>query len=146
MKSFYYSILAYFSFLLVFNTAVAQNSTQRDTMKVIVAPPRSEEILELPIDEEPVFAEGEVAMQKFIKDNLVYPSEAKEKSEQGKVFVRFVVEVDGSITNVSIARGVSPSLDAEAIRIVKMMPKWKPGEYREKAVKSNVVIPIFFKL
>ena len=118
MKSVYYTILASFSFLLVCNTAVAQN----DTTKVPVAPPRSEEIFEIPIDEEPVFATGEVAMQQFIQDNLVYPTEAKERSEQGKVYVRFVVEVDGSITNVSIPRGVSPTLDAEAMRIVKMMP------------------------
>jgi TonB family protein len=84
--------------------------------------------------EEPVFPGGDEAMQKFIKDNLVYPAEDKEKGEQGKVYVRFVVEADGTITNVVIARGVSPSIDAEALRIVKMMPSWMPGKQRGRPV------------
>lgn len=98
------------------------------------------------IEEEPVFPGGDEAMQQFIRDNLVYPAEAKEKGEQGKVYVRFVVEADGTITNVVIARGVSPSIDAEALRIVKLMPNWNPGMYKGTPVLTNVVIPIVFKL
>lgn len=145
MKIFSLSCFIVFFAFLSINNSFGQTSTPDDTTKRLVPPP-SEEILELPIDEEPEFPGGAEAQQKFIKDNLVYPSEAKEKGEQGKVYVRFVVEADGTITNVSIARGVSPSIDAEAMRIVKMMPKWSPGKYKGTPVLTNVVIPIVFKL
>lgn len=146
MKTNHLLILAFFTFLISNTVSFSQNSTQEDTTKIIFGHPPADEILELPIEEEPYYAAGEEAMQQFIKDNLVYPAEAKEKGEQGKVYVRFVVEADGTITNVSIARGVSPSIDAEAMRIVKMMPTWTPGKHRGKPIRTNVVVPIVFKL
>lgn len=145
MKIFSLTWLTVFFVLMSLNNSFGQTNASSDTTKRL-APPPSEEILEQPFDEEPYYTEGEEAMQKFIKDNLVYPAEAKEKGEQGKVYVRFVVEADGTITNVSIARGVSPSIDAEAMRIVKLMSNWNPGKYKGTPLLTNVVIPIVFKL
>ena len=71
---------------------------------------------------------------------------ALENGIQGKVFVEFVIEKDGSITNVRVLRSVDPSLDKEAIRVVSSMPKWKPGKQRGKAVRVSYTVPINFKL
>lgn len=109
------------------------------------APPPPDEIFDV-VEEEPLFPGGEEAMQSFIKSKVKYPEMSIQMGDQGKVYVRFVVEKDGSITNVSVARGVTPELDKEAIRVVKMMPNWSPGKQRGRAVRTNVVIPIVFKL
>lgn len=98
------------------------------------------------VEEEPVFSGGEKAMQEFIKGEVTYPEMAIQMGDQGKVYVRFVVEKDGRVTNVSIARGVSPQLDKEAMRVILMMPNWKPGLQRGVPVRTNVVVPIVFKL
>lgn len=150
MTNFNLTFLAIFCSFLSLNNSFGQNNTQGDSTKIIVAPtpltpPTSDEIFEVGIEEEPVFPGGEETMQKFIKDNLVYPAESTEKGEQGKVYVRFVVGVDGAISNISIPRGVSPSADAEAIRIVKMMPNWTPGKQGGTPVSTVVVLPIVFK-
>jgi TonB family protein len=96
--------------------------------------------------EEPVFPGGDNAMYEFISENLVYPFDAREKGEQGKVYVRFVIGKEGYKSKVSIARGVSPELDAEALRIVNLMPPWTPGKQNGVPVNTNIVIPIVFKL
>ena len=108
-------------------------------------PPPVDEIFDV-VEDEPGFPGGEEAMQKFIKTNIKYPEMSIQMGDQGKVYVRFVVEKDGSISNVSIARGVTPELDREAMRVVKQMPKWSPGKQRGRPVRTNVVIPIVFKL
>lgn len=127
------------------NHVYAQNRVSRDTSRVHVAPPQSDEVFDI-VEDEPMFPGGDEAMQKFIKDNLVYPVEAKQNGEQGKVYIRFVVEVDGSIKDVSIARSVSLSIDAEAMRIVNIMPNWIPGKQRGRPVPTRVVIPVVFVL
>ena len=76
----------------------------------------------------PEFPGGETAMYKFISENIRYPKEAMENAVQGRVFVMFVINEDGSISNLEVVKGVSPSLDAEALRVVGLMPKWKPAE------------------
>lgn len=98
------------------------------------------------VEEDPGFPNGEEEMQRFIKSNIKYPEISIQMGDQGKVYVRFVVEKDGSISNVSIARSVTPELDREAMRVVRMMPKWNPGKQRGRPVRTNVVIPIVFKL
>lgn len=108
-------------------------------------PPTVDEIIEFP-EEEASFPGGEEAMVAFIRKNIKYPEMSVQMGDQGKVYVRFVVEKDGSITNVTIARGVTPELDKEALRVVKMMPGWNPGKQRARPVRTNVVIPIVFKL
>lgn len=85
-------------------------------------------------------------MKKWLKDNVNYPILAQENGIQGRVFVSFVVEVDGSITDVKVSRSVDSSLDKEAIRVVKSMPKWNPGKQRNKPVRVAFTVPINFTL
>lgn len=85
-------------------------------------------------------------MNKWLKDNLKYPILAQENGISGRVFVAFVVEKDGSITDVKVARSVDPSLDKEAVRVVKAMPKWNPGQQRNKPVRVAFTVPINFTL
>ncbi len=85
-------------------------------------------------------------MNKWLKDNVKYPVLAQENGISGRVFVAFVVETDGSITDVKVARSVDPSLDKEAVRVVKSMPKWNPGKQRNKPVRVAFTVPINFTL
>ena len=94
----------------------------------------------------PEYPGGDAARVKFLQDNLVYPRMAREIGLEGKVWVGFVVEKDGSLSNFSIAKGVAPVLDDEALRVVKMMPKWTPGKQRSKPVRVQYQIPISFSL
>lgn len=103
------------------------------------------EVFEI-VDIDAEYIGGYIEMMKFIQSNLVYPQEAIEFGEQGKVYLNFVVEPDGSISNVNVERGVSESIDREAERIIRSMPKWKPGEMNYGKVRSRVRIPINFLL
>lgn len=98
------------------------------------------------VEEKPTFPGGEAALLRFIAENTKYPEIAKENGIQGRVFVQFVIAADGSVVKVSLARGVDPYLDNEALRVVKILPKWAPGKQRGKAVPVTYVIPINFKL
>ena len=92
----------------------------------------------------PSFPGGNV--QKWISKNVKYPVLAMENGIQGKVYIQFVIEKDGSITDVKVVRGVDASLDKEAVRVVKAMPKWKPGKQRGKPVRVSYTLPINFQL
>jgi Ca-activated chloride channel family protein len=94
----------------------------------------------------PSFPGGYSALKRFLIKNINYPTEAKKKGIQGKVYVSFIIDPDGSISNIRIIRGVHPLLDAEAIRVVKAMPKWKAGSQRGKKVKTSHTMPITFKI
>lgn len=83
---------------------------------------------------------------KFISENVKYPKEAEEKGLQGRVVVRYVIEKDGSISEVEIAKSVNEYLDAEAIRVVNAMPKWIPGKQKGEPVRVKFTIPITFRL
>jgi len=98
------------------------------------------------VEEMPEFPGGELALRKFIAQSIKYPVIAQENGIQGKVYVNFVVDKDGSVTSSKIARGVDPSLDKEALRVVNSLPKWKPGKQRGKAVKVSYTVPINFVL
>lgn len=98
------------------------------------------------IEEKPEFPGGEAAMFQWIAKNVKYPEIAKENSVQGKVFVQFVIGKEGKVTDVQVVRGVDPSLDKEAVRIIQSMPAWKPGKQRGKPVKVSFQLPINFKL
>ncbi len=98
------------------------------------------------VDVMPVFPGGDAALLKFIGDSTHYPKDAKEKGIQGKVIARFMVKKDGSVSDVSIMQKVSPSLDNEAIRVVKLLPKFTPGELKGKKVPVWYMVPISFKL
>ncbi len=98
------------------------------------------------VEDMPEFPGGELALRKFIANAIKYPVIAQENGIQGKVYVNFVVDKDGSITAAKIARGVDPSLDKEALRVVNSLPKWKPGMQRGKPVKVSYTVPISFVL
>ena len=85
-------------------------------------------------------------INKWLGKNVKYPVIAQENNIQGRVTVQFVIERDGSITDVKVLRGVDPSLDKEAVRVVKSMPKWKPGKQRGKPVRVSYTVPINFRL
>lgn len=96
------------------------------------------------VEDVPTFPFGDVS--KWIAKNVKYPQIAAENNIQGKVFMNFVIEKDGSITDVKVLRGVDPALDKEAIRVIKSMPKWKPGKQRGKPVRVSFNLPITFTL
>ena len=98
------------------------------------------------VEEMPEFPGGDVALRKYIANKVKYPDDAVEDGIQGKVYVTFVVSKDGSVANVKIARGVNPSLDQEALRVVSSLPKWKPGKQRGEAVNVQYTVPINFAL
>ena len=95
------------------------------------------------VDQLPAFPND---LRAWIAGNVLYPSEAREAGIEGRVHVRFVVEVDGSLTEVGVVRGVSPGLDAEAVRLVNSMPCWEPGRQLGKAVRTYFSFPIKFHL
>ncbi|MFP4288792.1 MAG: energy transducer TonB [Bacteroidota bacterium] len=98
------------------------------------------------VEDQPTFPGGDAALMKFLQENLKYPTMAREAGIQGTVFVTFVVETDGNITDVRILRGVGGGLDEEAIRVVQSMPPWTPGRQRGQAVRVQFNLPIRFVL
>ncbi|WP_352421661.1 energy transducer TonB [Proteiniphilum sp.] len=128
------------------------DQSQRQTEVYIPPPPpkpKQEEVTEeifVVVEEQPEFPGGNVAMMKFLSDNIRYPVIAQENGIQGRVICNFVVERDGSITDVQVVRGQDPSLDREAIRVIQQMPKWKPGKQRGSAVRVRFTLPVVFRL
>lgn len=98
------------------------------------------------VEDKPAFPGGMEAMIQFFSTNIQYPADAKKQKIDGRVLVNFVVEKDGSITDVKVMKPGFPSLDAEAVRVVKMMPKWKPGYQKGQAVRVLFALPISFNL
>ena len=98
------------------------------------------------VEEQPMFPGGMEEMMKFLQQNIKYPIEAQEQGKQGRVIVQFVVNKDGSISNDSVVRSVDPLLDAEALRVVRSMPNWKPGKQRGKEVRVRFTLPVSFRL
>ena len=98
------------------------------------------------VEQMPEFPGGNEKMMEFISSNTQYPQEAKNKGIQGRVLVNFVVDTDGSVTDVDVMKGIGGGCDEEAVRVVKSMPKWQPGRQRGKAVKVAYTIPFDFKL
>lgn len=98
------------------------------------------------VEELPSYPGGTDALKKFIYDNLQYPADAKKNKIQGKVLVNFIVDQEGKIVNPKVMRGTSPSLDAEALRVTKLVSGWKPGKQGGKAISCRVIVPIEFKL
>ena len=94
----------------------------------------------------PEFPGGDQALFDFVSKNVVYPEEAKDKEIAGRVLVSFVVEKDGSIGEVKVVQGIGGGCDEEAVRVVKAMPKWKPGKDKGKPVRVSYMMPFTFKL
>jgi protein TonB len=99
------------------------------------------------VEEKPSFQGGDAnQFSKWVNSRLVYPEIAKENGVQGRVTLQFTVEKDGTVTKVRVLRGVDPSLDKEAVRVVSMSPKWKPGKQRDRAVPVTYTFPVIFQL
>ena len=98
------------------------------------------------VENMPEFPGGRAALMKYLATNIKYPPYAKEAGIQGRVFINFVVEKDGSITAVKVLRGIGGGCDEEAIRVVKNMPKWSPGMQRGKPVRVSFNLPVKFTL
>lgn len=124
---------------------------QKTVIEVYVPPVKEEEeIVEQEIftivESMPEFPGGQQAMLEFIARNIKYPPLARESGIQGRVFVNFVVEPDGSVSNVKVIRGIGGGCDEEAIRVVQSMPKWVPGRQRGKPVRVSFTLPVRFTL
>ena len=98
------------------------------------------------VEEMPHFPGGAAALQAFLSSNTKYPVVAQENGVQGRVIVSFVVERDGSITDVRVVRSVDPSLDREASRVVRSMPRWSPGKQNGSAVRVKYTVPVVFRM
>ena len=99
------------------------------------------------VEEKPSFNGGDAnEFSKWVNSKLQYPEIAKENGVQGRVTLQFTVNPDGSVSNVKVLRGVDSSLDKEAVRVVSMSPKWKPGKQRDSAVKVTYTFPVIFQL
>ncbi|MDE7180623.1 MAG: energy transducer TonB [Muribaculaceae bacterium] len=125
--------------------AVQEQVVVKEPEPVAVEKPKEDEIF-VAVEQQAEFPGGQAALMKYLSNNIRYPEVAQQNDIQGRVVVKFVVEKDGSIGNVTIARGVDKDLDREAIRVVKKMPKWQPGKNNGVAVRSYFTLPVTFKL
>lgn len=98
------------------------------------------------VEQMPEFSGGQPALLAYLQKNIRYPDDAREQGIQGKVFLSFVVDETGRVKDVKVKKGVYPSIDKEALRVVKAMPLWKPGIHNGKPVNVQFNLPISFKL
>ena len=118
-----------------------------DYIEVIDEEVEEEEIPFMLVEEKPTFQKGDAnQFSKWVNQRLVYPEIAKENGVQGRVTLQFTIDKDGTLTKVKVVRGVDPSLDKEAVRVVSMSPKWEPGRQRDMAVPVTYTFPVIFKL
>lgn len=135
------------------NELVVDAGLNEDTKNIAIAPViveeeeevKEEEIFTV-VENEPEFPGGMEALYKYLAQNIKYPQLARENGITGKVYVTFVVEKDGTIANPKILRDIGGGCGAEAIRVVKAMPKWSPGKQRGKAVRVQFNLPVNFNL
>jgi periplasmic protein TonB len=132
--------------------AINSEDDQTQAQEVIQAPVEIEEedpeenVVFVVVEKMPSFPGGQQALMKYLNENIRYPVIAQENGVQGRVIVQFTVRKDGNIDDVKVVRSADPSLDKEAIRLVKSMPAWEPGQQRGKAVHCKYTVPIVFKL
>ena len=133
----------------------SSNSSSQQTQNVTSYPTANEKLSTVSVESRkvftvveqmPMFPGGDAALMSYLANNIHYPTVAAENGVQGRVVVGFVVERDGSITDVSVLRGVDPSLDREAMRVVKSMPRWTPGKQNGSAVRVKYQVPVAFRL
>jgi TonB family protein len=127
-------------------TAYASEEEKKQPVAKEEVKQTEEEVIFQVVEQMPEFPGGMSEAMKFLAKNIKYPVAAQQAKIEGRVIVQFVVGKDGSISDVHTVRSVSPELDAEAIRVVSMMPKWNPGRQRGKAVPVSYTMPIMFRL
>ncbi|WP_028902418.1 MULTISPECIES: energy transducer TonB [unclassified Prevotella] len=118
--------------------------TTVSAQKTVVAK-KNQQVFDV-VEQMPEYPGGMAAMVEYLSKNVKYPADAEKKKVEGKVFVTFVVDTDGSITDVTLMKKVFPSLDAEAMRVISAMPKWVPGKQRGQVVRVRFTVPIMFRL
>lgn len=135
------------------NSDIFESDFKEDAaVKIVEFNDQEEEVEEytpfVVVEEMPSFGPGGIDefRNNYVQKNLKYPDVAAENGIQGRVYINFVVEPDGRVTNVKVVRGVDPSLDKEAVRVVAASPRWKPGKQRGKPVRVQFTIPIIFVL
>lgn len=128
-------------------------NTEDDKTEVVIQAPveiqeeeEEDNVVFVIVEDNPEFPGGTQAMMKYLSENIKYPVIAQENGIQGRVICQFVVNKDGSIVDINVVRSVDPSLDKEAIRVIKSMPKWKPGKQRGKPVRVKFTLPVVFRL
>jgi TonB family protein len=131
MKQFNYLIL---NFALLLPMCVFAQQAESDTTVLTV------------VEQMPVFPGGLEAMFKYLSTNIRYPAVARENGIEGTVYIGFVVNADGQISNIVVKRGVAGGCTEESVRVVSKMPKWTPGKHKGKSVRVNFTLPIKFKL
>lgn len=151
-------VLPAFALLVAGNISCSQDASQTEDAKEEVVAPVSPEAKEAPADstakeevfmvaeQMPEFPGGMKEMLKFLQENVKYPEDAMKNNVQGRVIVQFVIEKDGTPTEFKVLRSVDPDLDAEALRVLQTMPKWKPGMQRGEVVRVKFTVPVSFKL
>lgn len=151
-------VLPAFALLVAGNISCSQDASQTEDAKEEVVAPVSPEAKETPADstvkeevfmvaeQMPEYPGGMKEMLKFLQENVKYPENAMKNNVQGRVIVQFVVEKDGTPTEFKVLRSVDPDLDAEALRVMKAMPKWKPGMQKGQVVRVKFTVPVSFKL
>jgi TonB family protein len=148
-------VLPAFALLVAGNISCSQGASEKQDAKEETVAPDSvaaptdgvakDEVF-MVAEQMPEFPGGMKELLKFLQDNLKYPENAMKNNVQGRVIVQFVVEKDGTLTEFKVARSVDPDLDAEALRVLQTMPKWKPGMQRGKIVRVKFTVPVSFKL
>lgn len=148
-------VLPAFALLVAGNISCSQGASEKQDAKEETVAPDSvaaptdgvakDEVF-MVAEKMPEFPGGMKELLKFLQDNLKYPENAMKNNVQGRVIVQFVVEKDGTLTEFKVARSVDPDLDAEALRVLQTMPKWKPGMQRGKIVRVKFTVPVSFKL
>lgn len=123
-----------------------QETTEVETVETMVKEEVVEEEVLKVVEQMPEFPGGAAKMMEYISNNIVYPTYAFDNGIQGRVFVSFVVERDGSISNVKAMRGIGGGCDEEAVRVIQSMPKWNPARQRGETVRCSYTIPIIFKM
>ena len=118
----------------------------KDDIKAPEPPKQEENKIFTVVEQMPMYPGGDAALMQYLSSNIHYPAVAAENGVQGRVVVGFVVERDGSITDVNVMRSVDPSLDREAVRVVKNMPRWTPGKQNGSAVRVKYQVPVTFRL
>ncbi len=124
----------------------ATDNTQTTTLSPVAVDENNNPLKFQVLEQYPEFPGGMVELMKWLNANLHYPEGAQSQKIQGKVIVTFIINKDGSVSNPHVTTSVHPLLDREALRVVKMMPKWKPGMERKTPCRTMFVIPINFKL
>lgn len=118
--------------------------TTVSAQKTVVAK-KNQQVFDV-VEKMPEYPGGQAALFEYLQKNVKYPADAEKKKVEGRVLVTFVVNTDGSITDIEVVRKTFPSLDAEAVRVISGMPKWKPGEQKGQKVRVKYTVPLTFRL